>query len=125
MCGVSATPDAAGGILDYAGASLAAPVDVSGGQGNAASISIAAPSITLPAGHASDLLIGLFSIANSSAVTGPPGMVRRWSFRAAGGGVGVTAADVQLNSAGPSGDFTATAATAAANVGSLMALLPQ
>lgn len=117
--------DAAGGILDYAGASLAAPVDVSGGQGNAASISITAPSITLPAGHASDLLIGLFSIANSSAVTGPPGMVRRWSFRAAGGGVGVTAADVQLNSAGPSGDFTATAATAAANVGSLMALLPQ
>jgi hypothetical protein len=117
--------DAAGGILAYAGASSAAPVDVSNGQGNASSISITAPSITVPASHASDLMVGIFSIANSSSVSLPAGMVSRWSFHAAGGGVGVAASDQQLGAAGATGNQIATAATAAANAGALLALTPQ
>ena len=117
--------DAAGGILAYVGASTVAPVDASNGQGNASSTSIAAPSTTIPALDTSDLLIGIFSIANSSNVTVPAGMVQRWSFHATGGGVGVAASELQLGSAGATGNQVATAAAAAANAGSLLALLPQ
>jgi hypothetical protein len=117
--------DAAGGILAYVGASTAVPVDLSNGQGNASSTSITAPSVTVPIGHQTDLLVGLFSIANSSTVTVPSGMVQRWSFHATGGGIGVAASDLLLGSSGATGDQIATAATAAANAGSLLALLPQ
>jgi len=117
--------DAAGGILAYTGASIVTPVDVSNGQGNATSAAIAAPSVTIPAGHNADLLLGLFSIANSSSVTAPAGMAQRWSFHAVGGGIAVAAADLQLAAAGATGNQTATAATAAANAGSLVAVLPQ
>jgi N,N-dimethylformamidase beta subunit-like, C-terminal len=117
--------DAAGGILGYVGAASAAPVDASNGQGNSSSAAITAPSITTPAGHGSDLLVGLFAIANSSSIAVPAGTAGRWSFRAAGGGIGVAASDLQLGSAGATGSQTATAATAAANVGALIALTPQ
>jgi hypothetical protein len=115
--------DAAGGIAAYVGVSNVVAVDASNGQGNISSTSIAAPSVTVPTGNTSDLLLGLFSIANSSNVTLPPGMTQRWSFHAAGGGVGVAAADLQLVSDGATGK-AATAATAALNVGALVALLP-
>jgi hypothetical protein len=117
--------DAAGGILAYADASGAAPIDVSNGQGNASSISITAPSITVPPGHASDLLVGIFSIANSSSVTVPAGMTQRWSFHATGGGIGIAASDQQLSAGGAVGNESATAATAGANAGALLALSPQ
>ena len=116
--------DAAGGIAAYVGVSNVVAVDASNGQGNISSTSIAAPSVTVPTGNTSDLLLGLFSIANSSNVTLPPGMTQRWSFHAAGGGVGVAAADLQLVSDGATGNQAATAATAALNVGALVALLP-
>ncbi len=123
--GFSNSNDAAGGILAYVGASTAAPVDASSGQGNASSTTITAPSATIPANHGADLLIGLFSIANSSATKVPPGMVQRWSFHAIGGGIGVAASDQQLGGAGATGSQTATAVTAAANAGALLALTPQ
>jgi len=116
--------DAAGGILAYVGVSAAAPVDAISGQGNASSTSLTAPSVTVPAGHPSDLLVGLFSIANSATVTVPAGTTQRWSFHATGGGIGVAASDVQLGSAGSTGSQTATAATAAVNAGELLALFP-
>jgi hypothetical protein len=123
--GFSNANDAAGGILAYVGASTVAPVDASNGQGNASSTTITAPSATIPANHGADLLIGLFSIANSSATTVPPGMVQRWSFHAIGGGIGAAASDQQLGGAGATGSQTATAVTAAANAGALLALTPQ
>jgi hypothetical protein len=116
--------DAAGGILAYVGASASVPVDASNGQGNASSTVITAPSVTVPGGDTSDLLLSLFSIANSSAVTAPAGTTARWSFHATGGGIGVAASDVQLNADGPTGNRTATAATAASNTGALVVLLP-
>jgi hypothetical protein len=121
----STANDAAGGILAYVGASTVTPIDASNGQGNASSTSITAPSTTIPALDTSDLLIGIFSIANSSSVTVPAGMVQRWSFHATGGGIGVAASDLQLGSAGGTGNQIATAATAAANAGALLALAPR
>ncbi len=116
--------DAAGGLAAYGGVSNVLAVDASNGQGNASSASITAPSVTVPGGKTTDLLIGLFSIANSATVTTPAAMARRWSFHAAGGGVGVAASDLQLATDGASGNQAATAATAALNVGALVALSP-
>jgi hypothetical protein len=116
--------DAAGGIAAYAGTSAAAPVDGSNGQGNPASASITAPSLTVPAGNNQDRLLGLFAIANSSNVMLPAAATARWSFHAAGGGIGVSAANAQLTSSGPTGNLVATAATAANNAGALIALSP-
>ena len=116
--------DAAGGILAYIGASTVTPVDASNGQGNASSTSLTAPSVTVPSGNSSDLLVGLFSIANSGTVTVPAGTTQRWSFHATGGGIGVAASDLQLNSAGSTGSENATATTAGINVGELLALFP-
>jgi hypothetical protein len=116
--------DAAGSIAAYSGVSNVLAVDASDGQGNASSISITAPSVTVPGGKTADLLLGLFAIANSSSVTTPAGMAQRWSFRAAGGGIGVAAADLLPGVDGPSGSRVATAATAAPNVGALVVLSP-
>src|SRR4029077_18574815 len=55
----SAGNDAAGGIADYSGVNTAAPIDVNGGQGNAASTSVTAPSVTVPAGHNADRLLAV------------------------------------------------------------------
>ena len=116
--------DAAGGILAYIGASTVAPVDASNGQGNASSTSLTAPSVTVPSGHTSDLLVGLFSIASSSTVTVPVGTTQRWSFHATGGGISVAASDLQLVSTGATGNKIATIGSAAANAGALLALFP-
>jgi hypothetical protein len=114
--------DAAGGILAYIGASTVTPYNASSGQGNTSSTSITAPSVTVPSGHASDLLVGLFSIANSGTVTVPTGTTQRWSFHATGGGIGIAASDLQLTSTGPTSSETAVAGTAGINVGELLAL---
>jgi hypothetical protein len=116
--------DAAGGIVAYIGASTVSPVDASNGQGNASSTSITAPSVTVPSGKTSDVLLGMFSIANSSQVTLPAGMAQRWSFHATGGGIGIAAADINPNPSGSTGNKVATAGTSAANVGALLALTP-
>ena len=67
----SGANDAAGGIAAYFGASGAAPVDASNGQGNSSATSITAPSLAVPGGDTQDRLLGLFAIANSSTVTVP------------------------------------------------------
>jgi hypothetical protein len=54
----------------------------------------------------------------------PAGTTQRWSFHATGGGIGVAASDLQLVSAGTTGNKTATISSAAVNVGALLALFP-
>jgi hypothetical protein len=62
---------AAAGIADFAGVATVTSVDANGGQGNPSSTLITAPSITIPAGHIGDLLLGAFAIANGSTITVP------------------------------------------------------
>src|SRR5215469_14545750 len=81
--------DAAGGIVAYTGVSTVTPIDGSAGKGNASSKNITAPSITIPAGDNSDKLVGFFSIARATNITGPKGMSKLWSFPAIGLGTGV------------------------------------
>ena len=116
--------DAAGGIADYSGVNTATPIDVSAGIANASSQSITAPSLTVPGGDNSDRLVGMFAIPNSSAVTGPNGMTQRWGFHAISGGIGVEMSDLALTNSGATGSKVATAGTAGANIGALVALLP-
>ena len=116
--------DGAGGMVAYGGVSSAMPVDVAGGQANASSTSITAASVTVPSGNNADRLVGLFAIPNSSAVTGPSGMTQRWSLHASSGGIGVEMSDLALSSSGATGSMSATAGTAGANIGALVALLP-
>ena len=116
--------DGVGGMVAYGGVSSATPVDVAGGQANASSTSITAAAVTVPSGNNADRLVGLFAIPNSSAVTGPSGMTQRWSLHASSGGIGVEMSDLALSSSGATGSKSATAATAGANIGALVALLP-
>lgn len=116
--------NAAAGIAAYSNVSNVAPVEVSGGQTSSSSTTITAPSVIVPTGHTSDLLVGAFGIANGSSVTVPAGTAMRWSFRAISYGVGVAMSDLQLGTDGASGSKSATAASAAANAGALLALQP-
>ena len=116
--------DAAGGIAAYAGVNITTPVDASGGQANGSSTNLTAPSVTVPAGHNTDQLVGLFALPNSSTVTGPSGMTQRWSFHATGGGIGIEMSDLALASAGTTGNKVAHAGTAGANLGAVVALRP-
>jgi hypothetical protein len=115
--------DAAGGIAAYSGVSQVTPVDASGGQGNASSTSITSPSITVPAGHTADKLLGLFTVT-TNAITVPAGTTQQWSFHAVGFGITIAMSDKPLIAAGATGTLVATAGTKGANVGQQVALTP-
>jgi hypothetical protein len=118
--------DAAGGIAAYTGVNTVTPIDANNGQGNANSKNLTAPSITVPAGHNSDRLVGLYSISGGGQViTVPAGTAQLWSFHAIGFGVAVAAGDVTLTSSGATGNKVATANTAGVSIGVLIALSPQ
>ena len=121
----SQSRNAAGGIVADVGVDTAVSVDASNGQGNASSTFITAPSLVVPAGNNSDLLIGLFSKANTAQITVPAGTNQRWNFSATSGSIRIAAADLQLTSSGATGNKVATSTNAAANVGALVALVPQ
>jgi hypothetical protein len=109
----------------YAGVSSTAPVDASNGQGNTSSTNLTAPSVTVPSGDNNDMLVALYSIATSSPVTVPPGMIQLWSFHAVGFGISVAAANVNLTTSGPTGNEVATCTGAWGNTGALVALRAQ
>ena len=121
----SSSTNAAGGIIAYYGVSNVTPVDASNGQGNVSSTNITTPSLVVPAGDNGDLLVSLFSIASATSITLPPPVLPRWSLSASSGGVAIAMADLLLNSAGTVGGQTATAGTSSANIGALIALIPQ
>jgi hypothetical protein len=116
---------ASGGIVAYSGVDQGAPVLASSARISAAqSLSITAPSVTLPDGGAT--LVGFFSIATSSTVTAPAGMTERWDVASTAGKYKVTSevAEAVQAAAGVTGDRVAASAFAAANVGHLVALNP-
>jgi hypothetical protein len=68
---LSSAQSAAGGILAYTGVDPANPIDATGGQANAASTSITAPSITTTGTNR--MLVGLFATAALTSETAPAG----------------------------------------------------
>jgi RHS repeat-associated protein len=114
---------AAGTIVAYSGVDTTTPVDVSGGQANASSTSITAPSITTTG--ANELIVGFFAIAKLTTTTAPSGMNER-ADQGANGTVAISqeTADVVQAIAGATGTKVATALVAGANVGQLLALRP-
>src|SRR5207302_1393937 len=116
--------DAAGAIADYIGVNNSKPVDVSGGQTNASSSSVIAPSVVVPAGDNSDRLLNQFAIANSTTMTTPSGTTKDWSFRAAGFGISIAMSELGLTTSGATPQEVATSSQASANIGAEMTLLP-
>ena len=120
----SAGNDAAGGIADYSGVNTAAPIDVNGGQANASSTSVTAPSVTVPAGHSGDRLLALFAMPDSSApITLPGAITGRWNFHAIGFGISAAMGDASTPS-GATGNYVALQGTSTVNIGALVALQP-
>lgn len=115
---------AAGGISAYSGVDTTTPVNVSGGQANAASTTVTAPSVTTTVANAR--LVGLFGTTNNATFTPPSGMTERFDVAMDGAGSDVAGegADVNQAAAGASGTKAATASLNAVNIGQLVALKP-
>ena len=117
---------ASGGIQAYSGVDQANPIDAHGGQANASSTQVTAPSITTSV--ANTRLVGLFGTSASATTTiAPPGgMSERGEAAASAGTTRTTSegADQTQSTAGATGSRVATAAAAQANVGQLIALRP-
>jgi hypothetical protein len=112
---------AAGGIAAYQNVASVATVNAQGGQTNASSTNITAPSITTSV--ANTRLVGLYSIQLNTTITAPAGMTRRWNV-ASGTTLQIAIADVAFAGPGASGAKTATAGAADFNIGELIALRP-
>jgi hypothetical protein len=111
---------ASGAILAYIGVNTANPVETfSAGTGTTTSIT--APSVTSAFDGA--MIVGAFGINADSTIAPPPGMTERGEIVSATR-LRTEVCDVALSSSGATGDKTATAATAAANIGQLIALRP-
>jgi hypothetical protein len=121
----SSAQSSAGGIAAYSGVDPTNPVDAHGGQLNAASTSITAPSITTTGPDR--MLVGFFGLPALSSMTAPSGMTERYDqtvpatnqFKVTTG-----SSDQVVTSAGATGTRVALAANSAANIGQLVALRP-
>ncbi len=123
--GISPNNRAVGAIIAYRGVDTAAPINASGGQINAFSLSVTAPSVTTTVANAR--LVGFFGTTNgNTSFTSPSGMAERIDVGTGAGpnGVTITVTDSIQADAVASGTRTATAKTAAANIGQLVALRP-
>jgi hypothetical protein len=100
------------------------PVDVSGGQANASSTSVTAPSITTL--NPDEQLVGFFGTGAATSFTAPAGMAERGDVASSAGTYKVTleGADAFTSAAGPTGTRIAKAVNGAGNVGQLLALAP-
>ncbi len=121
---LSSSQSASGGIIAYGGVRTVSPVDSSGGQANASSTSVTAPSITTS--NPGEQLVGFFGTGTATSLTAPAGMVERGDVASSAGTYKVTleGADMTRSAAGPTGAAVAKAANAAASVGQLLALAP-
>lgn len=119
---------AAGVLIVYRGADTTAPINASGGQGNAASTSVTAPSITTTV--TGTTLVGFFSTASAgTSITPPcsplPCMNGRHNNQSGAGpnGIAIEVSDATQAAAGATGTRVASSgATAAENIGQLVAL---
>lgn len=115
--------DAAGGIADYTGVNAANPIDASGGQANASSTSVTAPSVDIPAGNNNDRLLALFAIPNGAAMILPGALTGRWNFRATGYGIAAAMGDT-ATPGGATADYVAVQNISTVNIGAQIALRP-
>ena len=116
---------AVGTILAYDGVSATSPIQASSGQVNAASRSIAAPSLTTTTPDA--VVVGLFGLAKRATVTPPAGMTERSEVVSAAGVIPVATgetADRSQAQPGATGPQVATASSGGVNIGQLVALTP-
>lgn len=115
------------GIVGYSGADTTTAVDVHGGQANASSTSVAAPSITSTAANDQLLFFGAaFAADTFSPPTSPGTFTEQYDVKStdASSNIGIEGADLAWPTAGSTGTVTATASpTAAANTGQLVAVL--
>jgi fibronectin type 3 domain-containing protein len=119
----SGSQSAAGSILAYAGVHASSPIAASGGGANPSSTSITAPSVTT--GVTDTLLVGLFGTATNATITQPSDMAEQAEVAAGGKQkLASEAADAYRQAAGATGPRTATASSAAVNIGQLVALRP-
>ncbi len=116
----SAGGGAIGIIQAYSGVDTATPVDVEGGQLNASSTSVTAPSITTTV--ANTMLVGSFGIRSLSTFTPPTGMTER--VDAAQTSAGLEGTDELFAGAGATGTRVATGTVAGANIAHILALRP-
>jgi hypothetical protein len=122
---LSSAQSAAGGIVAYSGVDGTSPIDAHGGQANAASTSITAPSITTTGPDR--MLVGFFGTAALTTISPPAGMTERFDQTVPGTNtykVTSEAGDAPIAAAGATGARVAVAANSAANVGQLVALRP-
>jgi fibronectin type 3 domain-containing protein len=114
---------ASGVIAAYSGVASAQPVEASGGNASGNSKSIVAPSVTVTT--PGDLIVGVFGTAASTVVAAPPGMLQHGQVTRSGSGALTTAiCDFVKATSGATGKLTATAGTAATNLGQVVAVRP-
>jgi Bacterial Ig-like domain len=121
---LSSAQSAAGGIVAYSGVDGSSPIDAHGGQINAASTSITAPSITT--GGPDRMLVGFFGTAALTTITPPAGLTERFDQTVPATNQYKVTSETgdALVAAGATGPRTALAANSAANVGQVVALRP-
>ncbi len=112
---------AAASILAYRGVDTASPVDVHGGQSNASSTTVTAPSVN--ATVANGMLVTFLGNAATTTIT-PAAPLRNRAGVNSGGGTGVSLAigDETRASSGATGTRTGTAGTGAVSVGQSVVL---
>lgn len=112
--------------VDYSTWSGVDSIDVTNGQGNSSSTSVAAPSVTTTVNDCQLLFFG--SIRDDRTFTPPSGMSEQYDVQFGTGPnsglITTTLADETLGSAGATGTRTATASGADVNIGQLVALVP-
>ena len=115
---------ASGGIVAYSNVATTTPINVSGGQVNASSTTVTAPSITTTVANA--MLVGLFGTAAGTRFTAPLDMAERYDLTtgSTANGTSSEGVDATQAAAGGSGAKSATAGVADVNIGHLVALTP-
>ncbi|MGV3724636.1 MAG: SBBP repeat-containing protein, partial [Actinomycetota bacterium] len=111
---------AVGAAAAYSGGNPAQPIAVADGFGNAVSTAITAPGVTTPV--AGTRLIHVGATAVATTIAPPGGMTER--AEAVGSALTLSLSDEPRPTAGPTGSRTATAGSAARNVGHSVAVRP-
>lgn len=121
---ISPQQRAAAAMVAYSGVDGTNPINASSTRTNASSTSVIANGVTTTVADA--MLVGLFAASRATSFTPPGGMTEQADQNGGAGpnGAAVHIADQLLAATGASGTRTATAANAAVNIGSLIALKP-
>lgn len=115
--------DIAGGIVSYSGGNTAAPINASAVTTTAASATVNAPSITTTVNGCQ--LVFFAGIRGANSATPPAGYAEQWDVNSGGDYKACCEmAHVNQATAGVTGAITATAATAADNIGIHIAVAP-